>query len=88
MFDFSKHVPGDVVNVQCCDNCCHAHGVQPKFPPDSGVASWMCDVCGHYNIGSLVQCEVGRWLILRPVATPNATSHRSAACGASGGLPG
>ena len=72
MFDVSKHVPGDVVRAQCCDSCCHAYGVRPKFPADSGTASWMCDVCGHYNIGSAMDCTVGHWLTLRPVVPPNA----------------
>ncbi len=30
----------------------------------------------------------GHFLRARPLVVPNATSHRGAACGASGGLPG
>lgn len=67
-FDFSAHTPGDVVVIQCCDHCCYKHGVRPKSPPDSGLSSWMCGVCGHYGIGSRMECEVGQWLNLRPIA--------------------
>ena len=67
MVDFSKHKHGDVVAVHCCDSCARKAGVTPKQPADSGVASWLCDVCGHHGIGSLTDCEIGDWLRLRPL---------------------
>lgn len=67
MVDFSKHKHGDVVVVHCCDECARKAGVNPKRPADSGKASWLCDVCGHYGIGSLTDCEIGDWLGLRPL---------------------
>lgn len=66
--DFSKHKKGDVVRVHCCDSCARAAGVQPKYPPDSGSKSWLCEVCGHYGIGSAADCTIGDWLILQPNA--------------------
>ncbi len=41
------------MNSFVCDRCARSQGVTPKAPPDSGGASWMCDACGHYNIGSM-----------------------------------
>ena len=67
MVDFSKHKKGDVVAVHCCDVCARNSGVMPKVPADSGVSSWLCDVCGHYGIGSLTDCCIGDWLRLRPM---------------------
>lgn len=67
MVDFSKYTKGDVVAVHCCDSCARAAGVTPKTPADSGGASWLCHVCGHYNIGSLMECEIFEWLRLRPM---------------------
>ncbi len=67
MVDFSKHKHGDVVVVHCCDECARKAGVNPKRPADSGKASWLCDVCGHHGIGSLMDCEIGDWLRLRPL---------------------
>jgi len=67
MVDFSKHKHGDVVVVHCCDECARKAGVNPKRPADSGKASWFCDVCGHHGIGSLMDCEIGDWLRLRPL---------------------
>lgn len=71
MIDFSKYKKGDVVTVHCCDSCTRKSGLTPKIPPDSGKESWFCEVCGHYNIGSQTDCEIGDWLRLRPL-TPNA----------------
>ncbi len=67
MVDFTKHKKGDVVAVHCCDSCARKAGVTPKTPADSGSASWFCEVCGHHNIGSLTDCEIGDWLRLRPM---------------------
>jgi hypothetical protein len=77
MVDFSKHNKGDIVSVHCCDKCARAAKVTPKAPADSGVASWLCGVCGHYGIGSQMTCEIGDWLRLRPLQ-PNAPVQRSA----------
>lgn len=66
--DFSKHKKGDVVRVHCCDDCARTSGAQPKFPPDSKGASWMCEVCGHFGIGSATDCKIGDWLSLQPNA--------------------
>ena len=67
MVDFSKHKKGDVVAVHCCDSCARHAGSTPKFPADSGVESWSCDVCGHHGIGSLTDCKIGDWLRLLPL---------------------
>ena len=72
MVDFSKHKKGAVVAVHCCDSCAGRAGAKPKAPADSGAASWLCVVCGHYGIGSQTDCEVGDWLVLRPLQ-PNAS---------------
>jgi hypothetical protein len=77
MVDFSNHRKGDVVAVHCCDECARKSGVKPKLPADSGKASWLCDVCGHYGIGSLTDCEIGDWLGLRPLQ-PNVGAKRAA----------
>ena len=66
--DFSKHKNGDTVHAFCCDECARSNGVAPKRPPDSGNSSWLCDVCGHYNIGSMVPCKISDWLTLKPNA--------------------
>ena len=79
MVDFSKHKHGDVVAVHCCDSCARKAGVTPKQPADSGVASWLCDVCGHHGIGSLTDCEIGDWLRLRPLQ-PNGRFCRTVIC--------
>ena len=71
MLNYSKHKYGDVVKVHCCDSCAREAGVTPKCPADSGTASWLCDVCGHYGIGSLTACAIGDWLQLQPLQ-PNA----------------
>jgi len=81
-FDFHKHKKGDAVRVYCCDGCARAAGVQPKYPPDSGSKSWLCEVCGHHGIGSAIDCTIGDWLDL----TPNA--EVSGAGTASAGLQG
>jgi len=65
-FDFHKHKKGDAVRVHCCDSCARAAGVQPKYPPDSGSKSWLCEVCGHHGIGSAIDCTIGDWLRLQP----------------------
>lgn len=65
-FEFHKHKKGDVVRVHCCDSCARAAGVRPKYPPDSGSKSWLCEVCQHYGIGSATDCTIGDWLTLKP----------------------
>lgn len=65
MIDFCKHKKGDTVYVHCCDTCAHDQGVIPKSPPDSGVTSLLCDVCGHNGIGSTRKCIIGDYLVLR-----------------------
>lgn len=71
MIEFHKHRHGDVVRAFCCNSCARLSGVTPKSPPDSGVSSWPCEVCGHYGIGSQTECEIGNWLRPRPLQ-PNA----------------
>jgi hypothetical protein len=68
MLDFSKHKRGDVVEVHCCDRCAIQQGVRPKAPADSGVQSWLCEVCGHHGIGSRMECRIGAWLSLEVLA--------------------
>ena len=64
--EFYKHKKGDTVRVHCCDSCVRNAGVQPKYPPDSGKESWLCEVCGHFGIGSATDCTIGDWLTLKP----------------------
>ena len=77
MVDFSKHQKGDVVAVHCCDSCARQTGATPKAPADSGAASWPCYVCGHYGIGSLTDCEIGDWLVLRPLRPVAMTENKT-----------
>lgn len=77
MIDFSKHSVGDVVKAHCCDSCTRSAGLVPKAPAESGEASWLCAVCGHHNIGSTADCEIGEWLNLRPLQ-PNTEAMRHA----------
>lgn len=58
--------------VHCCDDCTRRAGLVPKYPADSGVSSWLCRVCGHYGIGSRMDCERGEWGHLRPIRPSNA----------------
>ena len=55
------------VIVHCCDSCVRREGLTPKAPAESGTMSWLCQMCGHYGIGSKMECEVGEWLQLKPV---------------------
>ena len=71
MIDFSKYKRGTVVSAYCCNSCSRTASIEPKSPPESGQASWLCDVCGHHGIGSLMDCEIGEWLRMRPLQ-PNA----------------
>lgn len=57
---------GNLLRRFICDGCARHCGLQPKRPADSGVSSWLCDRCGHFNIGSYMLCEVGDWLTLIP----------------------
>lgn len=66
MTDFHDLRELDTVQAFCCDECARSHGVAPKRPPDSGNSSWLCDVCGHHNIGSMMPCKIGDWLKLQP----------------------
>jgi hypothetical protein len=63
--DFSKHKKGSIVNVHCCNTCVIRQGLTPKFPADSESSSQECQVCGHLNIGSLMDCVIGDRLSLR-----------------------
>ena len=54
----------------CCDSCCRAAGLTPKFPPDSRERSVYCSVCGHYGIGSDMELSMTKWAIYAPVALP------------------
>lgn len=65
--DYSKYSIGDVVTVHCCDRCVRRAGLTPKYPPDEDGLHMMCYLCGHYGVGSTIKCELGSWLILRPV---------------------
>lgn len=64
-------VVGETIRAFCCDICARRANVTPKAPADSGVESWPCEVCGHYNIGSYMQCKVGNWLVLTPQSDTN-----------------
>ena len=77
--DFCKHKKGDVVRVHCCDDCARRSGVQPKSPQDSGVESWLCEVCGHFGIGSATDCTIGDWLRLQPNARHKPTREAGSA---------
>jgi len=57
---------GELLKRFVCDDCARRHGFQAKRPADSGVSSWLCDSCGHFNIGSYMLCKKGRWLTLIP----------------------
>ena len=70
MFEAWKHKCGDIVMVFCCDSRMSRHKQTPKYPADSGVCSWLCDVCNHCNIGSFEYCVVGKRLDLYPVRSP------------------
>ncbi len=82
MIDFTEHKNGDVVAVHCCDSCARKFGATPKTPADSGKSSWLCEVCGHYGIGSLTDCEIGDWLHLRPIQ-PNEKAKPTAEGGSA-----
>ncbi len=63
--EWHKHSVGDIVTAHCCNGCAQRAGVSPKYPADSGMESWPCEVCGHYGIGSKAVCVVEEWLTLR-----------------------
>lgn len=60
--DAYKQMTGCQGAAESARNCGH----QPKRPADSGVSSWLCDRCGHHNIGSYMLCKMGNWLTLIP----------------------
>lgn len=68
-FQVGRHLPGTHVLAQVCDGCCHSHKVEPKRPADSGSQSLMCAVCGHYGIGSAMECVVNDWGHIDPRRT-------------------
>ena len=74
MIDFYKFTTGDVVECHLCDRCARKSGLVQKDKADSSVSSWLCNVCGHYGIGSMASCLIGDWLILIPIAYTKATS--------------
>lgn len=65
--DFSKHTEGDIVNIYACDECVSRSGVLPKYPADSGSTSYLCEICGHYGMGSLMDCMITSWLRIKPL---------------------
>ncbi len=67
MIDFYKYPAGSTVSGHCCDSCVRRAGIIPKYPADSHNSSYLCIVCGHYNIGSTMKCRVGDWLKITPV---------------------
>jgi hypothetical protein len=67
MIEFYKHKKGDIVKIFCCDSCARKSKIQPKQPADSDTESRLCDVCGHYNIGSFIAAKIGNWLQLIPM---------------------
>lgn len=54
-----------------CDGCARSAGIQPKRPADSLRESWNCKKCQHLNIGSMMMCEIGDWLIPHPISYIN-----------------
>jgi hypothetical protein len=71
----SREQDRELLEAHCCDNCCRRQGLDPKYPPDSGVSSWLCDICGHYGIGSAERIEAGDWLIKKIVRAAAAMSE-------------
>ena len=67
MIALSKHKYGDTFSGHCCDACSRVAGIKPTYPPDSGSASWLCNVCGHYGIGSEAKLKICDWLVVRPI---------------------
>ena len=57
----------DVVTRHCCDKCVREYGLETKSPPDSGELSRLCCLCGHYGIGSTMDCIPGDWLTFVPL---------------------
>lgn len=68
MLQVWKYGRGDVIEVFCCNSCMYKNNLIPKSPADSGVGSWLCEVCGHCNTGSIEKCVIGEWLKLTPIA--------------------
>ena len=73
VFNFEEAMPvkltkGSKLAAHCCDRCVQAAGLKPRRPADSGRESWRCNMCGHFGIGSFMVCEVGDWLVLRPLS--------------------
>ena len=59
---------GDVLNkVHVCNDCARKHGLDCKYPADSGKQSILCAVCLHYGIGSFMDCVIGDWLAVIPI---------------------
>ena len=50
-----------------CKWCAIDHGFPVKRPADSGVKSWKCAKCGHYNIGSYMRCIEIPYARIKPV---------------------
>jgi len=65
--DLIDRVQGELMGAYCCDSCTIHAGYTPKYPADSGVESWLCEVCGQYNIGSMMDYKIGDWLTLLPL---------------------
>ena len=52
---------GDHVYVYVCDDCQYRQQKTTIKPPASGIKSFPCHVCGHYGIGSTVECVISDW---------------------------
>ena len=72
--DYSKHKLGDILSMHVCNDCQYRQTKSIKSPADSGVESWYCEVCGHYNIGSTRKVQIGNWLQLNILEDQNAKS--------------
>lgn len=59
--------------VHCCNTCAEYNNLKPKVPADSGTKPWLCEVCGHFGVGSLAICTIGKWLRLKPIHYDNST---------------
>lgn len=67
IFNFRKLKVGEVVTAYCCDHCIGLRNMKMKSLADSGGKSWLCDLCGHYGIGSQMLCKVETWNRLIPL---------------------
>ena len=73
--DYSKHKLGDILSMHVCNDCQYRQTKSIKSPADSGVESWYCEVCGHFNIGSKCRVQIGNWLSLNVVKDQSTSSE-------------